>query len=64
MNISIVTGLMHGKVSGRDQVPKEDPKIPTSQLTYKVDLVPAFYFFMIRVKILILQSSHVQKLAS
>lgn len=59
MNISIVTGLMHRKMSGRDQVPKENAKMPTSQLTYKVDLVPAFDFFMIRVKILILQSSHV-----
>lgn len=36
---------MQRKVADRDLVSKEDPEIPTSRLTQKVDLVPAFHFF-------------------
>lgn len=63
MNVGVVTDLRQRKEPGRDLVSK-DPKIPTSQLTYKVCLMSTSIFFMNRVKILILQCTHVQKLAS
>ena len=64
MKVGVVTDLRERKEPGGDLVSKKNPKIPTSQLTYEVCLMSTFIFFMNRVKILILQCTQVQKLAS